>query len=261
MTVSPITSKQKQHFEKVLTRAVKRARKETNPGGNGMQRLFARGGEFEDWFVTGFSRFTAKLPDYTLAKSILGGDFITAEEIMVARPDVVYSPEQVTQLAETIPSVDVLNSLKASGYGLMPQPPSALSLLSIRASKSTHFYSKSGGWYEGQTFAKNDMTGTGWLAIKKTPANDSVSKNWNEQNELLINAEFVPNAAETSWFITIFFDIRGVRLFEDIYIRTSSLGSDGSRVYIGYFDARGLSINSYWDSHRRSNLGLASARK
>lgn len=262
MTVSPITSDQKQHFESILARANKRARKEANPGRDGMQRLFARGGEFEDWYVTGILRFTAKLPDYTLAKSILGGDFITAEEIMVARRDVVYSTEQIAQLAATIPSDEVLRSLKENGYGLMPQPPRAMSLLAIRSAKLDHFYSKTGGWYENQAFARDDLTGTGWLAVKKTPVNNSTNKNWNEQIKLISGVESVPNAAEMSWSITVFYDVRGVRLFESVYVRTSSIGSGGDHVIVGHFDAKGLGVNYYfWGVGRHDGLGLASARK
>ena len=139
MTASPITSEQKRHFDSILARAQKRARKEVNQDREGMQRLFARSGEFENWYVAGILRFTAKLPDYMLAKSILGGDFITAEEIMVARPDVVYSPEQIAELAATIPSETTLALLKGYGCGLMPQPPQTRSLLEVRASKPDHF--------------------------------------------------------------------------------------------------------------------------
>ena len=262
MTVSPITSEQEEHFDNILARAQKRARKEVNPGRDGIQRLFARSGEFEDWYVAGILRFTAKLPDYTLAKSILGGDFITAEEIMVARPDIVYSSEQIVQLAATIPSETTLALLKGYGYGLMPQPPQMRSLLEIRASKPDHFYSKMGGWYENQAFAKaNDLLGTGWLAIKKIPVNGSLSKNWDEQNKFLTEAEYVPNAAEMSWFVTIFYDVRGVRLFEKVYVRTSSVDSDGCHVSVGHFYARGLRIDDFWDGMRYDCLGLASARK
>jgi len=269
MTASPITSEQEEHFESILARAQKRARKKANPGRDGMQRLFARSGEFENWFVAGFIRFTANLSDYTLAKSILGDDFITAEEIMVARPDVVYSPEQIVQLVATIPSEEALRSLKENGYGFMPQPPKALSLLDVQSKMSgiklpngqPLFVDQS--WYDKQAFAKNDLIGsTGWLATKKAPVNGSLSKNWNEQNALLLTkAEHVPNAAEASWFITIFFGVRGVRIFENVYVRTSSVDSDGHHVVIGDFDARGLILNDYWDYTRHGSLGLASARK
>lgn len=262
MSAFPTTSgSQKQHFNEMVASAVARIKNEIKPNHGDYQRFFKRRGEFDDGFVALVSRLMAALPDYTLAKSILGGDFITAEEIMVARPDVVYSPEQIAQLAATIPSGETLALLKGYGYGLMPQPPQTRSLLEIRASKPDHFSTKTGGWYENQEFAKkNNRLGAVWLAVKKTPVNGSTSKIWDEQNKLLTEAEYVPNAAETSWFITIFFDVRGVRLFENVHIRTSNIGSRGGRVVVGNV-AEGLHIYYYWDDIRHDSLGLASARK
>ena len=53
----------------------------------------------------------------------------------------------------------------------------------------------------------------------------------------------------------------GERLFENVYVRTSSLDSDGLRVYVGHFDAGGLRVGYIWDDYRSAYLGLASARK
>ena len=39
------------------------------------------------------------------------------------------------------------------------------------------------------------------------------------------------------------------------------LDSDGNRVNVGNFDAKGLNVNNYWDNNRNDNLGLASARQ
>ncbi len=224
------------------------------------QRLNEHPG-YAAYLAAGIRQFSIKQPDYTLARSILGGDFITAEEIMVARPDIVYSAEQVAELVATMPPETTLALLKGYGYGLMPQPPKALSLLDIHRAKPAHFYTKTGGWYESVPFAQNDSTGTGWLAIKKTPVNGSTSKDWDEQNKLITSAEYVPNAAEASWFITVFYDVRGVRLFESIYVRTSSIDSDGDHVNVGIFDAKGLYVDNHWDNLRVDNLGLACARK
>jgi hypothetical protein len=71
----------------------------------------------------------------------------------------------------------------------------------------------------------------------------------------------VPNAAEMSWFITTYFEVRGVRLFENVYVRTSSLGSDGSRVDVGRFDSDGLGVYFYWGDGRSVSIGLSAARK
>ena len=216
---------------------------------------------FAVYLAEGIRRFSAKAPDYGLAQSILGTDFITPEEVSKARPSIVYTDDQITALAESLPSEDMLKWCKDNGYAVMPAPPTAMSLLDVREIQSTHFYSKTGGWYSDQKFAREDRTSFGWLAIKKTPISDSTSKNWNEQNKLLSALETVPNAAEMSWFITTYFEVRGIRLFESIYVRTSSLGSGGGRVLVGSFVSGGLIVND-WDGDRRdSNIGLSGARK
>ncbi len=40
-----------------------------------------------------------------------------------------------------------------------------------------------------------------------------------------------------------------------------SLDSDGNRVNVGNFDAKGLNVNNNWDGDRNDDLGLASARQ
>ena len=39
------------------------------------------------------------------------------------------------------------------------------------------------------------------------------------------------------------------------------IDSDGNRVNVGNFDAKGLNVNNNWDNNRNDNLGLASARQ
>jgi hypothetical protein len=216
---------------------------------------------FAVYLAEGIRRFSAKAPDYGLAQSILGADFITPEEVTKARGAIVYTDEQITALAESLPSEDVLKWCKDNGYAVMPAPPTAMSTLDVREIQSAHFYSKTGGWYADQKFAREDKTSFGWLLIKKTPVSNSTSKNWNEQNKLLSALEKVPNAAEMSWFITTYFEVRGVRLFEGVYVRTSSLDSGGHHVNVGLFDSGGLYVNDYWDDHRNDYIGLSAARK
>ncbi len=259
--MNKITSDQRRQYNRFTSDGARKALAAVGPDKEGLQRLFARGGEWQVYLEAGVRQFTRKQADYTLVQSILGDNFITAEEIMAARPDVVYSPEQIAQLAGTIPSEAVLSSLRENGYGLMPQPPKTLSLLKVRSARPAHFYSKEGGWYADQKFAKDDVTSTGWLAVKKTPVTGSTNRNWDEQIKLITSAEYVPNAAEVSWFITIFFDVRSTRLFEGFYVRTYSIDSDGHRVFVGDFDARGLIVGGHWGGHCLSDLGLASARK
>lgn len=207
--------------------------------------------------------FLAKASDcYTLAKSILDIDFITPEEVTKARIGIVYTDEQITTLAKSLPSEDVLKWCKDNGYAVMPAPPTEMSLLDVRSIKSYHFYSETGGWYANQKFAREDKTSFGWLAIKKTPVVDSTNKNWQEQEVLLSPLEYVPNAAEMSWFITTYFEVCGIRLFENVYVRTSSLSSDGRRVRIGGFISLfGLHVYRWCNSRRFDSIGVSAGRK
>lgn len=224
MSASPATSRQQRVFLAYILAAYRLAMTYINPNRGDYQRFFKRRREFNRGFVALVHRLMAETPDYTRARSILGGDFITAEEIMTARPDIVYSPEQITELAATIPPEDVLRSLKANGYGLMPK-----------------------------------QSGFVWLAIKKTSVDGSMNKNWDEQNKLMTSDEYVPNAAKTRWFATVFFDVRGVRLFGGS-VRTNDPGSDNDHVCVHYGPG-GLYISHIWDSHCLGGLGLASAWK
>ena len=216
---------------------------------------------FAAYLAEGIRRFSMKAPDYGLAQSILGTDLITPEEVTKARPSIVYSDEQITALAESLPSEDVLKWCKENGYAVMPAPPQACSVLDVREIQSAHFYSKTGGRYADQKFAREDKTSFGWMKIKKSPVSNSTSKTWDEQGELLSALEKVPNAAEMCWFITTYFEVRGVRLFEGVYVRTSSLASDGYRVGVGRFDARGLLVRDWFGACRLDGIGLSVARK
>ncbi len=145
MSASPTTSSQEKHFGRMVALARAHVVQEINPDHAAYQRLFGRQGELNTGLTVLVRRLMREVPTYALAKAVLGGDFITVGEIMAARSDISYSHEQVAKLAATIPSEDVLRSLKENGYGLMPQPPRALSLLDIRSAKPAHFYPKTGG--------------------------------------------------------------------------------------------------------------------
>ncbi len=250
--MNSITSKQRTQYNRFTQDGARKALTIVSPDKDGLQRLFGRGDEWQDYLIAGVARFTAKVPDYGLAQSILGADFITPEEVTSARGAIVYTGEETHKLAESLPPQDVLKWCKENGYAVMPAPPTAMSTLDVREIQSAHFYSKTGGWYADQKFAREDKTSFGWLLIKKTPVPNSTSKNWNEQNKLLSALEKVPNAAEMSWFITTYFEVRGIRLFEGVYVRTSSLDSDGRRVRVGYFDSGGLRVDYYWGDGRNA---------
>lgn len=205
-----------------------------------------------------------------LARSILGADLITPEEVSKAGPIIVYTNEQITALVESLPSEDVLSWCKKNDYAVIPSPPKAMSLTDVWEIRSTHFYLKTGGLYPNEDFAHEDKTSFGWLAIKKAPVFNSTRKTWDQQNTLLSALEYVPNAAEMSWFITTCFEVRATRLFESgIYVRTSSIGiglehDDGRgicRATFGHFSDDGFDV-AIWGSNRTDGrIGLSAARK
>ena len=209
-------------------------------------------------------RFSAEVSDYGLAQPILGVDFITPEEVTKARPGIVYTNEQITALAGSLPPEDVLKWCKANGFAVIPAPPTAMSTLDVQDIQFADFCSKTDGWYADQKFAREDRASFGWLLVKKTPVKGSTRKTWGGwrgQVKLLSPLERVPNAAEMSWFITTYFEVRGARLFEGIYVRTSSRDSNGHRVFVGNFGADGLYVDYWNDGLCSGSLGVASARK
>ncbi len=257
-----ITSEQQKQFKRFVEDASDRTLKEINPDKDGLQRLLEKGGDFQAYIVAGIARFTAKAPNYDLAKTILSKDFISPEEIATAR-GLTYTDEQLAKFGDTLPVQEALEWCRDNGMMLVAGPPKAMSLLDIRAVKTDYFYSKEGGWYaeSAQKFARTDKAETVWIALRKEPVADSLSKDWSEQSDLVAEPTVVPHPPETVWGLTVYKAVRGKYLLPNLYVRTSSIYSDGDRVNVGHFDAKGLDVYSYWDSGRDVHLGLASARK
>ena len=94
---------------------------------------------------------------------------------------------------------------------LVAGPPKAMSLLDVRNVRNDYFYSKEGGWYseKAQKFARNDKVEPVWIALRKEPVAHSLSKNWSEQSELVVEPMTVPNAAEAVWALTTYKAVRG----------------------------------------------------
>ncbi|KKT32630.1 MAG: hypothetical protein UW19_C0018G0052 [Candidatus Moranbacteria bacterium GW2011_GWF2_44_10] len=199
---------------------------------------------------------------YNDVRTILGQDFITPEEIAIARK-LTYGDDVLQYFTETLPSEEVLQWLRDNGFVLIAGPPSPMSLLEVRDLNAQLLYTKSGGWYAEakQKFSRDDKVVSEWLMLRKGVVPKSTSKTWDEQQKLLSEAECVPNAPETTWGETTYKKVRNTWLFSNIYARTSSVVSVGYRVYVGYSANGGVLVNGYWDDDRYDFLGLASARK
>ena len=262
MTTQLITSAQTKQFKRFVEDAGDRALKEVGPDKDGLQRLFEKGGEFQAHVVAGIKRFTAKTPNYETAKQILGKDFISPEEIATTR-GVTYTDEQLAKFGDTLPDQEALEWCRDNSMMLIAGPPKSMSLLDVHAVKKDYFYSKEGGWYSNKSekFAKNDKAEPVWIALSKEPVADSLDKNWPEQSDLVAEPMVVPNAAVAVWGYTTYLAVRGTYLLPNIYVRTSSLDSDGYRVSVGHFDAGGLNVVSWSDDYRSDGIGVSAARK
>jgi len=174
------------------------------------------------------------------AREIMGTNFFGIEEAM-KHFGVNPSRRQIAVLGEVPFSEEVLTACKDTHVLVAVFP---ISIVEIR-SKVTGvklpndqplFYKQD--LYDKEAFA-NEHGETGWQLVRKTPVANSTSKTWNEQQALLTSDEETPKAQVMVYTIIGFFLATGERLFEKIYVRCSDLVSDGHRVYVGDFDAKG----------------------
>ena len=76
---------------------------------------------------------------------------------------------------------------------LVAGPPTAMSLIDLRALNADYFYSKGPdkddeGWYDdaSEKFARNDkVDALCWIALRKEPIEDSLNKTWADQQALV----------------------------------------------------------------------------
>ena len=197
---------------------------------------------------------------YANARSVLGGDFITPIDIMIAHKGIEYTNAQQTQFASTVPSEIALAWCQKNGYILVPGPHTPLSLLGIRELMPNSFYSGTGGWYVDHPFAKNDIVCTQWVAFKKVPVTGSLSQDLKKQRALLTRKEIVPNSAQALWSILMYGMVRRTYLFPHVYVRTASVNIHGTPVAIGGYGKGGVHVNGCWCEHGNRGLGIASIR-
>jgi len=190
------------------------------------------------------------------AREIMGTNMFGVEEA-IRHFGVNPSKAQLAALAE-IPFLETVLEQCKNTHILVAVFP--LSILDIRNKANVRelFYDQS--WYNGESFAK-ERGRIGWQLVRKTPVDNSVSKNWGEQQVLISQDDEVPTAQVLAYTIIGQYLATGGQLFEKIYVRTSSVFSDGYRVNLGFFDATGLLVDGSWDDFRFGGLAVSSARK
>jgi len=191
------------------------------------------------------------------AREIMGKNFFGVEEA-IEYFGVNPTRQELAALSEIPFSEPVLEELKNSHILVAVFP---LSVLKICGKVERNlFCSREDAWYNKQSFAKEHGK-VSWQLVRKTPVDNSTAKSWQEQQTLLGKDDEVPTSQVVVYTIIGHFLAVGERLLEHIYVRTSSVGSDGSRVGVGDFDSGGLSVGGCWDDFRSGGLGVSSARK
>ncbi|MBT9171597.1 MAG: hypothetical protein DDT18_01981 [Actinobacteria bacterium] len=191
------------------------------------------------------------------AREIMGKNFFGVEEaIKHFGFGVNPTHQQLAALSEIPFSETVLEQSKNTHVLVAVFPLSVLEIRDKVGSKLFYYQS----WYNKESFAK-ERGETSWQLVRQTPVDNSISKNWQEQQTLLSKDDEVPSAQVMVYTIIGHYLATGERLFEHIYVRTFSVGSDGYRVFVGRFGSRGLVVFSYWDDFRYDDLGVSSARK
>jgi len=191
-------------------------------------------------------------------------NILFAEEVSMRRKGVVYGKENLELLADTLPDAGDLRDLRAGTHLLLPMPPEPITLLGLRTLQAELFLARSGGWYAAEWEAKKwaDTETTGlcrWVAFRKTEVLGSLSKTPTEQDMLIPAGERCPYAAEQSWLTTTAEVVRGMRLFTEAWVRTSTLDAGGWRVGVGR-RPDGLGVGS-WGDVPGPCIGVASARE
>ncbi len=191
------------------------------------------------------------------AREIMGKNMFGVEEAI--RHFGVNPTRQQTLVLSEIPfSEEVLQKAKNTHVLVAVFP---LSILEVRGKVERKlFFSHEDAWYNKQSFAK-ERGEISWQLVRKTPVGYSTLKNWEEQLALISEEDEVPTAQVMVYTIIGHYMATGERLFEHIYVRMSSVFSDGDHVSVGGFVSDGLAVYYCWDDYRYDFIGVSSARK
>ena len=125
-------------------------------------------------------------------------------------------------------------------------------------------------WYNNEQFVDEALSGLDWGIVKKELLDETRSKNWDEQQEILktwaethgVDEKFVRRRTptEVAYDILAYFQARNQRILEKDWDWTSVQSSDGRFVDVGVFGSVGLYVDSDARDDRNSYLGVCPAR-
>ncbi len=196
------------------------------------------------------------------AQAIMGRNFLGLEEVEKAF-GVKYSTGDRAKLA-TIQFSD--ETLCASKDTHVLVAGFRMSINDIRKNRNVKgnaaklFFSAVGeGWYNDEPFA-NASVECRWFLLRKKPIDNSTSKTYEEQLQLIPRGEENPWARDVVFATIALFLTTGERMFEKIYVRCKDVSSRGGRFGVGFFVRDGLDVYFGWDGCRDGGIGVGSVR-
>lgn len=199
--------------------------------------------------------FTSLNPQWLRAREIMGNNFFGLEEAM-SHFHIIPSKEQMTAFIKIPFSEAELEECKDTHILVAVLP---LSILEIRGKVKRGLFCDE-PWLKKQAFA-NDRSEMGWRLVSKTPVENSMSKNWDEQRALISKDDEIPTAQVLVYTIIAYYLISGKRLFEKNNVRTLSFCSGDNIINVGYLNTTSLGFDTADQNYRNGSLGVSFARK
>ena len=229
--------------------------------------------------------------EFEEVKEIFGKDFLGPEAIKTTY-GVELTPDELQEI-ENIPfTIEELEQAKQLGMMLVLRVPSIgegkeakpLTIDQIREKfsggdtlgdpkkkKKKMFYrSKGDGWFDKEKFALEGTPNLGWGLVMKAVLPDSLSKNWDQQEEVLKNwakqNNIDPTLVKRRTPVEIVYDTflyygeNKETLLENKWDWSGGQSSGGFFVYVGDFDSVGLRVNFDSRGDAFSDLGVCPSR-
>ncbi|MDE1970077.1 MAG: hypothetical protein KGI50_00660 [Patescibacteria group bacterium] len=226
--------------------------------------------------------------EFNEAQELLGKDFLGPEAVK-ATFGIELSPDELGRI-ENIPFTrEELEQAKQLGMMLVLRIPrigkdktaKPFSINNVRGvfkagdklgnptkKKTKIFYDQD--WYNNESFATQVTPSLGWSLVMKEVLQESRSKNWDQQEEVLkswakqnnIDPASVKRRTpvEIIYDTLLYYGANKESLLESSYDWSAVQSSGGSFVFVGRFDSDGLNVYSDTRDGTSSDLGVCPSR-
>jgi len=190
------------------------------------------------------------------AHEIMGRNFFGVKEA-TEHFGVNPTRQQLTILSR-IPFSEVVLEQSKDSHILVALFP--ISILEICDKINSKLFRDQSWHWRNKKFFTEKRDEVSWQLIRKTSANDSTLKNWQEQQSLFDKSNEIPIAQVMVYAISGYYLATSERIFQHIYVRTSSVTSNNHHVVVGFLVSEDLVISDVHDDFRNNFLGVSSAK-